>query len=322
MVDALDRRLLNDFQRGFPLVDRPFAAIGERVGAGEEEVLRRYRRLARNGLVSRIGVVFRPNAAGASTLAALAVPADRLEGVAKWLSAQSEVNHNYEREHRYNLWFVLAARSADGLDAICARIERETGLPLLRLPLEEEYHIDLGFDLGTGRCKSRGVRHARGGAERISEAERPLVAALQDGLPMVPRPFVELARTSGLGADALQRAAGDWIERGIARRVGVVVRHRPLGYAANAMAVWDVPDADVARAGAALAAEDGVTLCYRRPRRLPDWPYNLFCMIHGREQEAVRREVEALSARHGLAGLPHDILFSPRCFTQRGARYG
>jgi len=319
MVDALDRRLLNDFQRGFPLVDRPFAAIGERVGAGEDEVLRRYRRLARSGYVSRIGVVFRPNTAGASTLAALAVPPARLEGVARWLSAQPEVNHNYEREHRYNLWFVLAARSAAALEAACARIERMTKLPLLRLPLEEEYHIDLGFDLGTGRCAARG---APARAARLDEDERPLVAALQDGLPIVPRPFAELSRTTGLGAEQLQRAAGDWVERGIARRVGVVVRHRPLGYAANAMAVWDVPDAAVAKVGAALAAEEGVTLCYRRPRRLPDWRYNLFCMVHGREREAVRREVEALSVRHGLADLPREVLFSPRCFTQRGARYG
>ena len=155
--------------------------------------------------------------------------------------------------------------------------------------------------------------------------------AIGSALEGVPRSSLELRWTVRHAeplhdplhrAEQLQRAAGDWVERGIARRVGVVVRHRPLGYAANAMAVWDVPDAAVAKVGAALAAEESVTLCYRRPRRLPGWRYNLFCMVHGREREAVRREVEALSVRHGLADLPREVLFSPRCFTQRGARYG
>jgi DNA-binding Lrp family transcriptional regulator len=319
MRDLLDRRLLNDFQRGFPLVERPFAAIGERVGAQEHEVLARYRRLARDGVVSRIGVVFRPNAAGASLLAAFALPGGRLDSVARWLGEQPEVNHNYEREHRYNLWFVLTASSAAALDGACARIEQAVGLPMLRLPLEEEYHIDLGFDLVHGG-RSPAARAAAG--ERIGEEERPLVSALQEGFPLVPRPFAELARAAGRSAGELTRALGGWLERGIARRVGVVVRHRAMGFDANAMVVWDVPDAEVARLGAALAAESCVTLCYRRPRRLPDWPYNLFCMIHGRERGAVLGQLGELRARLGIAQLPHEVLFSRRCFTQRGARYG
>jgi siroheme decarboxylase len=320
MLDVLDQRLLNDFQRGFPLVDRPFAAIGARVGAPEDEVLARYRRLARDGVVSRIGVVFRPNTAGASLLAAFAVPAGRLETVARWLGEQPEVNHNYEREHRFNLWFVLAAASQAALDEACARVERAVGLPMLRLPLEEEYHIDLGFDLDTGGRAPRAAEGARG--DRIKDDERTLVTALQEGFPLVPQPFAELARTTGRSSGELTGAVGGWLARGIARRIGVVVRHRAVGFDANAMVVWDVPDAEIARLGAALAAEACVTLCYRRPRRLPDWPYNLFCMIHGRERGAVLGQLDELRARLGIGELPHEVLFSRRCFTQRGARYG
>jgi DNA-binding Lrp family transcriptional regulator len=319
-LDALDRRLLNDFQRGFPLVERPYAEIGARLGTGEADVLERYRRLARAGIVSRIGVVFRPNTAGASLLAAFAVPPDRLDAVARWLGGQPEVNHNYEREHRFNLWFVLAARSQDALEAACARIEAGAGLPMLRLPLLEEFHIDLGFDLETGGRAPRGAAPA--GGARIDEADRPLLSALQEGFPLVPQPFEALAQSTGRSAVALRQAVGRWVAAGIARRVGVVVRHRPLGYGANAMVVWDVPDEQAGATGRALAGESYVTLCYRRPRRLPDWPYNLFTMVHGRERRAVRAQVRALRLRHGLAAAPHALLFSRRCYTQRGARYG
>lgn len=318
--DALERRLLNDFQRDFPLVARPFGAIAERLGASEGEVLERYRRLAHDGTLSRIGVVFRPHAAGASTLAALAVPPARLEAVAAYLSGLPEVNHNYEREHPFNLWFVLTAPAQAALDGVLERIERETGLPVLSLPLVEEFHIDLGFDLRTGGAPRRSAEAPPPGA-RLDEAERPLLAALQEGIPLVPRPFAVLGRAAGVSAGELTRTLRGWLATGIARRIGVVVRHRRLGYAANAMVVWDAPDADVRRIGAAMAAEDAVTLCYRRPRRLPAWRYNLFCMIHGRDRALVQRQIERLRVRLGIAQLPHEVLFSTRCFKQRGARY-
>lgn len=316
MPDALDLRLLNEFQRDFPLEARPFDAAGARLGAGGDEVLWRYRRLAQDGLLSRIGVALRPGAAGASTLAAMAVPPERLEAVAACVNARPEVNHNYEREHRFNLWFVLAAFGAEALAAALAAIARDTGLPVLSLPLEAEYHIDLGFDLHTGRAP----RAAASATSRVAEAERPLLAAIADGLPLVPEPYAALARAAGMDAARVREILLRWLETGVARRFGVVVRHRRLGYEANAMAVWDVPDTRVDEAGARLALAPGVTLCYRR-RRDPQWRYNLYCMVHGRERAAVRAQVEAAGAQAGLAGTPHEVLFSRRCFRQRGARY-
>jgi DNA-binding Lrp family transcriptional regulator len=111
------------------------------------------------------------------------------------------------------------------------------------------------------------------------------------------------------------------IEGGVIRRFGVIVRHHELGYRANAMVVWDVPDARVGDAGRTLAGLPFVTLCYRRPRRLPLWPYNMFCMIHGRDRSTVETLVEQTTATAGLEGLPRAVLFSRRRFKQRGARY-
>jgi DNA-binding Lrp family transcriptional regulator len=121
--------------------------------------------------------------------------------------------------------------------------------------------------------------------------------------------------------DVLDTLRG-WLESGVVRRVGAVVRHRKLGYLANAMVVWDVPDDEVAAAGQRLAADGAVTLCYRRPRVLPGWPYNLFCMVHGSERSAVVYQIKRMTALHGLGRFPRATLFSRRCFSQRAARYG
>jgi DNA-binding Lrp family transcriptional regulator len=143
----LERRLLNDFQRGLPLEARPFAAIAESLGVEEQAVLDALRRLQDEGAISRVGPVLHPNRVGVSTLAALAVPAERLEGIAAMVSAYEEVNHNYEREHRFNLWFVVTAPDPARLAQVLEEIAQRSGLELLDLPMLEDYHIDLGFDL-------------------------------------------------------------------------------------------------------------------------------------------------------------------------------
>ena len=146
-LDALDRRLLDDFQSGIPLAPRPFALMAEQLGVTEAEVIARLQRLTEAGAVSRVGPVFRPRQVGASTLAAMAVPPERLAEVATLVNGFPEVNHNYEREHDFNLWFVLTAPDQTRLERVLDEIGRRTGLPVLDLPMLAEYHIDLGFPL-------------------------------------------------------------------------------------------------------------------------------------------------------------------------------
>ncbi|KAA3629513.1 MAG: Lrp/AsnC family transcriptional regulator [Proteobacteria bacterium] len=144
---ALERRLLDEFQQEFPLSPRPFAEMAERLGVSEAEVVETLKSLKERGALSRVGPVFRPKRVGASTLAAMAVPPEYLEEVAGLVSALPEVNHNYEREHRFNLWFVVTAEDAAHLEAVLDGIAEETGIPVLPLPMEEDFHIDLGFRL-------------------------------------------------------------------------------------------------------------------------------------------------------------------------------
>ena len=146
-LNPAELKLLDDYQRDFPLVPRPYRAVAEAAGMSEAEVIEIYARLKEDGALSRIGAVVTPNAAGASTLAAIAVPPVRLGEIAGLVSAQAEVNHNYEREHAFNLWFVVTAADARAVEAVLRRIERMTGLAVLDLPLIQSYHIDLGFPL-------------------------------------------------------------------------------------------------------------------------------------------------------------------------------
>lgn len=148
-LDVIDRALLDDFQRGFPLTSRPYAVIAARLGVTEEETLDRLRRLQERGLIARIGAAVRPNTVGASTLAAMVVPPDRLDAVAAQVSAQEGVNHNYARDHRLNLWFVVAGPDRAAVDRTLEAVRAATGLAVRDFPLLAGYHIDLGFPLWT-----------------------------------------------------------------------------------------------------------------------------------------------------------------------------
>lgn len=145
--DALEKALLDAFQDGFPLTERPYRAIAERCGVSEDAVIAAIAHMQDARAISRVGAVVRPNTAGASTLAAMAVPENRLETVAALVNGYAQVTHNYEREHTLNLWFVVTAVDRDTVETVLQDIEQATGIAVLDLTLIEDYHIDLGFPL-------------------------------------------------------------------------------------------------------------------------------------------------------------------------------
>ena len=146
-MNEFEKRLLGDFQKDFPLVPRPYAEIAGKLGGSEEEILETLEGLGRSGGVSRIGAVFSTPAVGAGTLAAMAVAEEKLEEVAGLVNGYEEVNHNYQRQHEMNLWFVVTAADQDRVDEVIGEIGRRTGIEVLNLPMIEAYHLDLGFDL-------------------------------------------------------------------------------------------------------------------------------------------------------------------------------
>lgn len=146
-LSALEKHLLNDFQHDFPLDSRPYKKIADKLGTTEEVVIDTLKQLQERGYISRVGAVFRANSIGASTLAAMAIPENELENVAAMINEYSEVNHNYQRDHHFNIWFVLTASDEHTLNAVIDDIEQRSGHDVMYLPMLEDYHIDLGFDL-------------------------------------------------------------------------------------------------------------------------------------------------------------------------------
>ena len=143
----LERQLLNEYQKGFPTTSTPFEDMARHLGTSEALILQTIERLQGVGVISRVGPVFQPKSVGTSTLAAMAVPEERLESVAAQINRYNEVNHNYEREHLYNLWFVVTATDQQHLQTVLSDMQQTIGLPILDLPLQQQFYIDLGFPL-------------------------------------------------------------------------------------------------------------------------------------------------------------------------------
>jgi DNA-binding Lrp family transcriptional regulator len=154
----------------------------------------------------------------------------------------------------------------------------------------------------------------------LTEEERRLLVTIQDGLPIVAQPYEELALRLGMTEEGVITTLASLLERGVIKRLGAVPNHYALGITANGMAVWDVPDDSVSEVGRQLAQRPEVTHCYRRPRRPPEWRYNLYAMVHGRSRAEVAEVVDRIAREIGLSGFPHDLIFSVRQFRKRGTR--
>ena len=155
----------------------------------------------------------------------------------------------------------------------------------------------------------------------VDETDQALITLIQTGLPISPTPYADIGKKLQLSEDEVIARIKSLDDINVIKRLGVVVRHHELGYKANAMTVWNIPDEAVSELGSCMGQFDFVTLCYRRPRRLPEWPYNLFTMIHGKDREDVLANIEVLAKRCNLIEAEHKVLFSTRRFKQRGAIY-
>jgi siroheme decarboxylase len=315
--NAVELALIDRWQDGFPLVEKPFEVVGRSAALDQDETISIFRKMRANDIISRVGAVVRPNTVGASTLAAMQVPPELLQQVADVVSREPLVTHNYEREHALNLWFVIAGTGPEAIAATIHNITRRTGFEIIELPMLQAYHLGLGFSLGAAPPQQR---DSADDAEYAPDPrDRSILAAIEDGLPLVEAPYRAVA-------DRLELDERDVISRldhlrasRIVTRFGCVVRHDKLGYRSNAMAVWDVPDEQVDRVARSFAGNPKVTLCYRRPRRLPHWPYNLFCMVHARSRCDAHAVLDELNLEADTGLLPQAVLFSRRCFKQRGA---
>lgn len=163
--------------------------------------------------------------------------------------------------------------------------------------------------------------------DMLNKAQQEMLfKAIEQGLPLVSEPYFALAQqisafNSSVTEQQVISTIEAWQTQGLIRRFGLVVRHRKLGYEANAMVVWDIDESQVDIIAEQLSNESVVTLCYRRPRVLPHWPYNLFCMIHGKNREQVLMQLAEISDRNNLKNIDKNVLFSTTAYKQQGGRY-
>ncbi len=328
-IDDTDAALIDDYQSGFPIAERPFERVGETLGISEREALERVETLRETGIFRRFGAVLNPPVIGSSTLAAVRAPDDRFEEIAGIINGYRQVNHNYRRDHEWNMWFVVTAGSLETRDEIIEGIEEQTGCSVLVLPMLTDFYIDLEFPVvNTDRFARESVESTAVDATRISETaaadlstlERELLLEIQEGFPLSETPYRDIAETLESPVEDVLAAIERLLSNGCIKRIGCVVNHIVTGFDANCMVVWDVPDEALDDRGEAVGELPYVTLCYHRPRRPEqEWPYNLFTMIHGRDPDAVAAKIDELADEQ----LPfeHERLYSTETLKQTGARY-
>jgi len=344
-LTALDRGIINAFQGGFPVTERPFepaaAALREHgVEVTGAELCERVRELDAEGILSRFGaLVNAEEIGGAASLVAMHAPEDRYEEIAETVNEFTAVAHNYEREHPHlNMWFVVSVADhpdpekdgGDRVEEVLAEIEAATGRETYNLPKLREFHVGAKFLVdgpvadGDVDLSDLGPAIAPGDREALTPAERDLVVEIQGGLPITETPYADVAAALDADVEWVIETVKRFEAEGKVRRVGVIPNHYALGYTENGMTVWDVPEDALDEVGPAVASLDFVTHCYERPRHAGVWEYNFFAMTHGRtEAESERRiaEVKELMDEHWDLGTDDwDTLFSTRILKKTGIR--
>jgi DNA-binding Lrp family transcriptional regulator len=318
-LDLTDRRLLNALQGELELVERPFAAVAGTLGIDEDEVLRRTRALREAGVLRHLSPIFDVFRIGyKSALIALSVPPQRMQAAAAVISAHPGVSHNYAREHRFNIWYVLAIpRELDFEATVESLASRAGATRTIILPAKKLFKIAVNYDMVDGVTNSQPPAK-KPGRRALSAEEREIIRVCQDDLDIVSDPWERPARELRLRPPALIEKLRSMHDDGILRRFAAVLRHGEAGFSANGMACWRVPEDRIEEVGQMLAADSRVSHCYWRPT-FPDWPYPLFSMVHCETREQVAAIVGELS--HAVGINDYEILWSAQEFKKERVRY-
>jgi len=328
-LTQLQREFINHFQGRFPLDERPFQVVADALGSSEKSIIEIVEKLGQEKLISRFGPLYdAARIGGGLTLAAMKVPEERYQMVTETVNSYREVAHNYRREHELNMWFVLATEKPEDLHEIISSIENATGLTVFNFPKQQEFYIGLWLQLSPdGKHSTVPVPDQvqkpvmeLAHNYHLDDTDRKLISATQAGFPVEPSPYKNIADNLGLSqGDVLQRL-GNMLCSGVIRRIGAVPNHYRLGLTANGMTVWDVPDNKIEQLGKLIGQLDFVSHCYQRPRHLPVWPYNLFAMVHGHNEDEVKDKVKKIEALLAKNCSSFETLFSSAILKKTGLR--
>ena len=323
-MDDLDRELLNEIQWTFPLVTRPFDAIADKFGTTPENVKERLVRLKKAGVLRQLSAIFDTRRLGyTSSLIAMEIEPEMLEHVASMINTHPGVSHNYERDHQFNLWFTLAVPPGSDLESEVEKFNVLKGIRKVRmLPTLQLFKIGVKLDMVDKKkhkvAPSEGKKKTRDVTFTPTEKDKDFVREMQKDMDIIDEPFAKSASALGMTEEDLFQQMKYYEGIGVMRRFAAILRHRQIGFTANGMIVWRVPESRISDVGEKLGAFPQVSHCYQRPT-YPDWPYNVFSMIHCKTHDEAHEMAKTIQAQIRVD--EYRILFSSREFKKTRVEY-
>ncbi len=327
VTESLDALLLNRIQDEFPMCRRPFESLAKDTGSDEQTVIDRLQALRESGVLRQVSAIFDTAALGyLSSLVAMRLAPDHLAAGAEIINSHPGVSHNYKRNNEFNLWLTVAVPAGGDLDWTVQRLAKLAAAESVRLlPTLKLFKIGVSLDMtGKRALDARGKpeysEERRQGAAKIplSDFDRDLVRVLQEDLDLTPEPFAAAAQSLGIDQEHLLSEAERLQQQGHLRRFAAILRHRKAGFTSNGMAVWAVPPELAESVGPQMASFRSVSHCYLRPT-YPDWPYNIFTMIHARNKAECEATADAIQEATGVT--ERAMLYSSTEFRKIRLRY-
>jgi len=299
----MENELLFEMQNAFPMIERPFNVVAEKLNTTEEEVISLVQKLKNDKIIRQTSAIFDTKRLGyKSSLVAFKVDEDKIDQAAEIINAHPGVSHNYLRNHDYNIWFTMAVApdSKLGLEKTIEILKERTGAEdAIILPTLKMFKISVKMDTTGKRAKKEKLKKLAHKEIELTPQHIAVIKELQKDITVVEEPFKEATQKLDLSYDEFFTIANELKESGVMRRFATILNHRKAGFGANAMSVWAVPEEKGEEIGREMAEFSAVSHCYLRPS-YPNWPYNLFAMVHAKTQEECDTLIEEMAKESGL----------------------
>jgi len=299
----MENELLFQMQNAFPITQRPFEVIAKELNTTEEEILSMVQKLKEEKIIRQTSAIFDTKRLGyKSSLVAFKVAEDKIDEAASIINAHPGVSHNYLRNHDYNIWFTMAVApdSKLGLEKTIEILKERTGAEdAIILPTLKMFKISVKMDTTGKRAKKEKLKKLAHKEIKLTPLHIHVIKELQKDIEVIAEPFEKAIEKLGLSYERFFELANELKESGVMRRFATILNHRKAGFGANAMSVWAVPKEKGEEIGREMAEFSAVSHCYLRPS-YPNWPYNLFAMVHAKTQEECDTLIEEMAKESGL----------------------
>jgi len=323
-IDNLDKEILNEIQWTFPLVSQPYHEIAKKFDVSVEDIKKRLTNLKKIGILRQLSAIFDTRRLGyKSSLIAMKIDPDKLDYVAQQINRHPGVSHNYERNHEFNLWFTLAVPPGLDLKTEVDKFSKLVGIQKMRLlPTIKLFKIGVKLEMVDDKKHEVKPTEEKKKIQNVkfvpTEEDKKFIRELQKDLEIVDKPFLNATQKLGLTEEQIFEKLRYYENIGVMRRFAAILRHRDVGFTANGMIVWEVPDERITEVGEKLGAFPQVSHCYQRPV-YKDWPYSVFSMIHCKSIDEAKNMAKEIQKEIQVDD--YKILFSAREFKKTRVEY-